>query len=134
MSELKQIVRIAGVDLDGEKPINHQLTKIAGVGANFSNMVCSLVTVSKTKKAGDLSEQELKRIEEALENPRKFGAPDWMMNRRKDPESGEKRRAPDLDLRPRAGNEDAADTPGDPERQLDMDSRRSKRDLQLAPR
>ena len=86
--EFRQIVRIGGVDLDGHKPISHQLTRVPGVSVNFSNMVCGLVTVPKIKKAGDLSDEEVKRLDDALNQPAKFGAPSWMLNRRKDPETG----------------------------------------------
>jgi small subunit ribosomal protein S13 len=85
--ELKTIVRIANVDVDGEKPIYHELTKIKGIGTSFSRLVCSLVGLSKTIKAGELSEEEIQRIEAAITKPGEFGAPDWMLNRRKEPET-----------------------------------------------
>ena len=86
--EINQIVRIGGVDLNGEKPVNHELTNVKGVGVAYSNMICNLVGIPKLKKSGELSEEEIKRIEEALNNPINFGAPSWMLNRRKDPETG----------------------------------------------
>ncbi|MCK5283172.1 MAG: 30S ribosomal protein S13 [Nanoarchaeota archaeon] len=86
--EFKQLVRIGGADFGGDKPIYHQLTKIRGVGTSYSNMICNLVGISKLKKAGELSDKEIQRIEEAIVNPEKFGAPVWMVNRRKDPETG----------------------------------------------
>ena len=36
-----------------------------------------------------LSEKDIKRIEEALNNPAVFGVPKWMFNRRKDLKTGE---------------------------------------------
>lgn len=86
--EIRQIIRIAGVDLDGSKPLNHQLIKVKGVGVSYSNMICSMVGIDKLKKSGDLTDEEIKRIEDALSNPSNFGAPPWMLNRRKDPETG----------------------------------------------
>lgn len=88
MAEIGQLIRISGVDMDGTKPIYHQLTRVRGVGKNFSNMICSLIGLSKLKKAGELSEEEISRIEAALAKPGDFGAPAWMINRRKDPETG----------------------------------------------
>ena len=38
-----------------------------------------------------MSEAETKRIEEVIVNPLKFGIPSWMLNRRKDMETGEDR-------------------------------------------
>jgi len=88
MVELRQLVRIANVDMDGSKPIYHQLTRVRGVGKTFANMICSLIGLNKLKKAGELSEEDVNRIEKALSNTSEFGAPVWMLNRRKDPETG----------------------------------------------
>jgi small subunit ribosomal protein S13 len=87
-AEMRQLVRIVNVDMNGLKPIYHQLTLVAGVGKNYANMVCILSGIPKLKKAGELSEEEIKRIEDVVYNPLKFGAPGWMVNRRKDPETG----------------------------------------------
>ena len=38
---LKEIVRIANVDLDGTKAVHHQLTKIQGVGTSLANLLCN---------------------------------------------------------------------------------------------
>jgi len=86
--DLRQLVRIANVDMDGAKPIFHQLTKVKGVGSSYSNMICSLVGIPKKKKTGELTEEEMSRIEKAISNPMEFGAPAWMVNRRNDPETG----------------------------------------------
>ena len=86
--QIRQIVRISGVDLDGDKSLNTQLTNVKGVGVSYANMICNLVSIDKLKKSGDLTEEEIKRIEDALANPSNFGAPSWMLNRQKDPETG----------------------------------------------
>jgi small subunit ribosomal protein S13 len=88
MAEFKQLVRIADTDLKGEKRIVNSLRNITGVGFMFANMVCELTKVDPSKKTGDLSDQEISRIEQALQNPAKLGAPSWMLNRRKDTETG----------------------------------------------
>ncbi|MBN2330464.1 MAG: 30S ribosomal protein S13, partial [Candidatus Aenigmarchaeota archaeon] len=40
------------------------------------------------KRVGDLSEGELKRIEDIIANPGKHGISPWLCNRRSDPEDG----------------------------------------------
>ncbi len=97
--EIRQIIRIGGVDLNGDKPINHQLTNVKGVGVSYANMICKLVGIPKLKTAGELSDEELKRIEEAISDPQKFGAPIWMLNRQKDPETGENKHITSNDLK-----------------------------------
>jgi small subunit ribosomal protein S13 len=89
MAEFRHIVRIANTDLDGNRKIIDALRKIKGIDFVFSNMVCNFVGVDKDKKTGTLLDSEIKRIDEAVNNPREFGAPSWMLNRRKDYETGE---------------------------------------------
>ena len=97
-NEFKHIVRMADTDLDGARQIGSALRKIKGVSFMFSNMVCTIAKIDKRKRAGDLSEQETKKMEEIINNPIKFGAPVWMLNRRKDFETGENRHVIASDL------------------------------------
>jgi len=85
----KHIVRIANTDLDGNRKIIDALKKIKGINFSFSNMICNFVGVDKNKRTGTLLDSEIKQIDEAVNDPRKFGAPSWMLNRRKDYETGE---------------------------------------------
>lgn len=85
----RHIVRIQNTDVDGNKHIVMALQKIKGVGDMFSRMVCNLANIDKTKRAGILSDLEVKRLDDVLANPQKLGAPEWMLNRRLDYETGE---------------------------------------------
>ena len=87
--EFKHILRVVNTDLDGGKPVVHALKKIKGVSFMFANLVCNVAGVDKTKKVGYLSDSETQKIEEVIVNPAKFNVPVWMLNRRKDYESGE---------------------------------------------
>ena len=86
--ELKYFVRIANTDLDGNKPIQHALTKIKGVSFMFSNAILNTTKIEKTKKAGYLSDNETTKIDEIIKEPLKFGIPSWLLNRKRDPEEG----------------------------------------------
>lgn len=87
----KYLVRIANTDLDGGKPIGHALLKIKGVGVMFSNMACKLANVSRYAKTGNLKDSEIEKLTMAVTEPKKFNAPSWLFNRRKDYETGEDR-------------------------------------------
>ena len=87
--EFKHIIRIANTDLDGNKQIGLALKKIKGIGFSLSNAVCLLSNIDRTKKAGNLSNEDIKKLEDVVKNPKKFKIPAWMFNRRKDPEDGE---------------------------------------------
>jgi small subunit ribosomal protein S13 len=88
-TEFKHIVRIMGTDLDGNRPIGIGLKKVKGVGFMFGNLICNTLGLDVSKKSGDLSDAEVKKIEEFIKDPQKLGAPVWMLNRRNDPETGE---------------------------------------------
>ncbi|MFC1754004.1 30S ribosomal protein S13 [Thermoproteota archaeon] len=89
MAEFKHILRIANTDLDGNKPILSALKKIRGVSFMFANMVCSFAEIDKKKKTGELTDQEAEKLNDVVTNPLKYKAPVWMLNRRKDYETGE---------------------------------------------
>ncbi|MBS7287621.1 MAG: 30S ribosomal protein S13 [Candidatus Freyarchaeota archaeon] len=84
----RHIIRIAGTDLDGSHRLEYALTKINGVGARMARAILSALNMDPNKRLGFLAEAEVKRIEEALLNPASVNIPSWMLNRRKDIETG----------------------------------------------
>jgi small subunit ribosomal protein S13 len=88
MAEFRQLVRIANSDMKGEKKIINSLRNITGVSFMFANMICELAKINPDKKTGDLSDQEIDKMESVLSDPLKHGAPVWMLNRRNDLETG----------------------------------------------
>ncbi len=86
--DFKYFIRVANTDLDGNKPIGHALKKIKGVSFMFSNMICNLAGVDKMTKAGYLKEEDVKKLDDVLNNPSKYNVPSWMLNRRKNYEDG----------------------------------------------
>jgi len=85
--KLKGIVRICNTDLKGTINIGHALTKIKGVGFSFANAVCNQINMERNKKIGALTEEEIKKIEEVVNNPKDL--PKWLYNRRNDFDTGE---------------------------------------------
>jgi len=86
--EFKYIVRVAGRDLDGTKKLVPAIAEIKGVGDSYANaMVLSLKLDSRTR-LGMLSDKQLQQIESALKDPNSLNLPPWLLNRRKDVDSG----------------------------------------------
>ena len=85
----KHIVRVASVDIPGGKAVGFALTKIKGIGKNFAGVVCAVAKVEKRKKAGDLSSEEVAKLNDIVNNPSAHQIPVWMFNRKKDYETGE---------------------------------------------
>lgn len=63
-----------------------------------ANMVCNLLNFDKFKKVGLLTDEEVEKINDFLKDPKKYGAPSWMLNRRKDYETGEDKHLLTTDL------------------------------------
>jgi len=88
-TEYKHIVRIADSDLDGSMKAAYALTKIKGVGITLAHAILRTIGVNPEKRLGFLTEEEIKRINEAVKNPSKFKVPKYLLNRQRDPETGE---------------------------------------------
>lgn len=87
--KLKSVVRVAGTDLDGNKPILYALQKISGISHSVSNFVCAKSGVEPDTRLGSVEESKIEKIEEVIKNIEKFGMPSWLTDRRKDLETGE---------------------------------------------
>jgi len=86
--DFRHIVRIANTDLDGRKKIGNALRKIRGIHFMFANAVCKVSGIDPNIPSGNLSEAEVRKIDEIMKNPQNYGIPEWMFNRRKDYETG----------------------------------------------
>ena len=85
--DFKYIVRIANADIDGEKTVVRGLTSIKGIGMHMSVLITDNTGIDRYMKIGDLKEAQIDKIKEALDNVNK-NAPRWMLNHRKDYETG----------------------------------------------
>lgn len=96
--EIRGIIRIAGADIKGENQLFTSLQRIKGVGGTLASAVCKIHNLDRNRKVGTLTDLEIKKIEDTLKNPTKFGISPWITNRRKDPETGQDRHlvGPDL--------------------------------------
>ncbi|MEM0358722.1 MAG: 30S ribosomal protein S13 [Hadesarchaea archaeon] len=100
MAEFKHIVRMIYKDLPGEKSVQWALSELKGVGPAFARAAALAVGVNPSEKLGSLDEETLKKLEEVLRDPAKYGIPSWMLNRRKDYETGKDLHliGPDLEM------------------------------------
>jgi small subunit ribosomal protein S13 len=80
----EQIIRVAETNLDGNKPVRIAIRRVKGVGHMLSNAIAQMSDFSD-KKLGDLSDSEMKRLEELLMNVEKLNLPAWLLNRRREP-------------------------------------------------
>ncbi|KAF4955028.1 hypothetical protein FGADI_4867 [Fusarium gaditjirri] len=78
------ILRLLNTNVDGKQKVMYALTKIKGVGRRYSNLVCKKADVDLTKRAGELTSEELERIVTILQNPTQYKIPTWFINRQRD--------------------------------------------------
>ncbi len=83
----RHIVRIANVDLPGNKRLEVALTAIKGVGMNFAHVLCTVAGVDKHLKAGYLHDQQIAALNKAATTFE--GIPTWLYNHQKEYDSGQ---------------------------------------------
>jgi len=98
--DFKYIVRIANTDINGDKKLVHGLTSIKGIGMHMGSLIANETGIDKNSKMGDLTDAQIGKIQRALENIID-SAPSWMLNHRKDYETGEDIHliGPEIDMR-----------------------------------
>jgi small subunit ribosomal protein S13 len=94
----KHFIRVANTDLEGNKILIRSLLKIKGVSFSFANAICNALKIDGNKKTGYLEDSIIQKIENFLKDPLKFNIPGWMLNRRKDYETGENKHILTSDL------------------------------------
>ncbi|KAH7616581.1 putative 40S ribosomal protein S18 [Nannochloris sp. 'desiccata'] len=82
------ILRILNTNVDGKEKVMYALTAIRGIGRRFSNICCKKAEVDLTKRAGELSAEELEAVMNIVSNPRAYKIPDYFLNRQKDVKDG----------------------------------------------
>ncbi len=80
----RYIIRIAGTDIDGSLKTSYGLAEIKGIGVNTAYAICRRLGIDPEMRIGYLTDEEIKRIEDAIANPIGYGLPSWIVNRRKD--------------------------------------------------
>ena len=86
--EFRHIVRVAGRDLDGTKKVVPAISEIKGVGESYANAMVSVLKIDHKSRLGQLNDKQLQQVESALKDPASLGLPVWLLNRRKDVDSG----------------------------------------------
>ncbi len=86
-SEFKYIVRIANTDLQGEKPVVVALPGVKGVGVRTAEILADQLGLDRRARIGDLPDEKIEEIEKTLKELPDV-VPPWLLNRRKDFETG----------------------------------------------
>jgi len=91
--EEASIVRIAGRDVNGNFKIVKALIQIKGIGNTLAEAIANVAEekfgIDKSTRIGMLPEDKISNLEAIIKNPLKFGLPEYLLDRRKDRETGE---------------------------------------------
>lgn len=85
----KYLVRLGNTDIDGNKQIMYAMRKVKGVSYAMAYALCQVTGIVKSQKAGYMKDVDVQKLETALKDPLHHGIPEWMVNRRKDFETGQ---------------------------------------------
>jgi len=86
--KFQHILRVMNTNIDGRIKVPFALTSIKGVGRRFAYVCLRKADVDATKRAGELTEEEVDRVISIVSNPRQYKIPDWFLNRQKDIKDG----------------------------------------------
>ncbi|XP_044107969.1 40S ribosomal protein S18-like [Neovison vison] len=84
--EFQHILRVLTTNIDGRWTIAFAITAFKGVRRRYAHVVLRKADIDLTKKAGELTEDEVERV--IMQNPRQYKIPDWFLNRQKDVKDG----------------------------------------------
>ena len=97
--DFRHRVRVLRVVIDGNLDVQRALMNIKGIGQHVSKVVTKGLSIDKKTKLGSLTDKEIEKIENAIKDLQNK-VPSWMVNRQKDPYSGDNIHlvGPDLEL------------------------------------
>jgi small subunit ribosomal protein S13 len=86
------IVRLAGKDLDGHLKLYTALFKVKGIGQNLAKTLERIINkeigIKPGTRVGDLTEEQIDKIDVILKNPQLSGIMSFLFNRARDRDSG----------------------------------------------
>jgi small subunit ribosomal protein S13 len=86
--ELRHLVRIMNTDLQGSRPVQYALTGLPGIGRRTAKLIAKGAEVDPDAVLGYLPDEDVVKLDAAI-GDFEANVPSWMLNRRKDPVSGE---------------------------------------------
>lgn len=90
---LRGIVRIAGKDIKGHVPLKRALLRVRGFGHTTAKVASEVISqelgISPDTKSGSFTDEQIEKIDALLASIHKYNVPKFLLNRRKDFDSGE---------------------------------------------
>ncbi len=84
----QHILRVQNTNIDGRRKAVYGLTSIKGIGRRYATMILKKAEVNTTKRAGELTPEEIEKVTDVMNDPLKYKVPLYFLNRRKDNKTG----------------------------------------------
>jgi small subunit ribosomal protein S13 len=85
--DFKYMVRIVDTDIDGNRPVIYAIQSIMGIGQRVAESIVYGQNFPPYEKIGNLSDEDIERLDSILREAHSY-VPSWMVNRRKDFDTG----------------------------------------------
>ncbi|KAL9642890.1 hypothetical protein ABK040_010585 [Willaertia magna] len=80
----RELLRLFNTNIEGRRSVLYAMTAVKGVGRRMAGIVLKKAEIPLTKRAGELSEEQLNKLQDIISNPEKYKIPAWFLNRRRD--------------------------------------------------
>lgn len=87
-TDFQHILRIHNTNVDGREKVIIALTAIRGIGRRMSTLICKKADINPSKRAGELTAEEINKVVAIAQTPTQFKIPTWFLNRQKDVKDG----------------------------------------------
>jgi ribosomal protein S13 len=96
--DFRNLVRVVGTSVDGNRTLAFGLSEIRGVGRRLGYAICRISGYDPNTRIGILTDDDFEKLEKIIKDPIGNGIPKWMVNRPKDLRTGEYRHVSGNDL------------------------------------
>jgi small subunit ribosomal protein S18e len=79
---------VQNTNVSGKHKASFALRAIKGLGRRMTNLVLKKAQIDLTKRAGELNEAEINKINDIISRPLDYNIPKWFLNRQKDVRDG----------------------------------------------
>ncbi|KAG3266307.1 RPS18-like [Ictidomys tridecemlineatus] len=86
--KFQHIFRVLNTNIDGQWKIAFAIIAIKGVGQRYAHVVLRNADIDLTKRAGEITEDEVEHVTPIMQNPQQYKIPDWFLNKQKDRNDG----------------------------------------------
>jgi len=85
----RHLVRIKSTDLEGYLTVTLGLSKISGVNRRLAEAIVRTLKIPLSERVGYLTDSTIKEMEAIISDPTSVNIPAWLVNRRKDRQTGD---------------------------------------------